>query len=144
MYIKLTIKFIPLVIAHVAAGLNAVLAKKPEIVGDLPEGARANVHSEKLRTMMSKDLVQAGYYHDCEELTLGQVEKALEIFANHYNNYNDDKLPGTALNGLNPSDNEIIVNLKIALENVRTNTETPLLKNWSSDDGEDQLNSNFY
>lgn len=144
MYIKLTIKFVPWVMAHVADGLNAVLATKPEIVEALPEGARANVHSEKLQTMMSKDLVQAGYYHDCEELTLEQVEKVLELFAKHYNNYSDGILPGAALTGLNPSDNELIVNLKIALENVRTNTETPLLRKASSDDGIGQLNSNFY
>lgn len=143
MYIKLHFKFVPWVVPQVASGINAILINKPDIVAELPPGTKANVHTKKLRSLMKKDMVQATYYLDCEELVEEQVETVLESFAAHYHHYADNKLPGTRLTGLNPENNEIILNLKVAVENVRFRGDKPFLHACSEDDGQKQLMSAF-
>ena len=134
----------PWELRHVAAGINVLLKSKPEIVSELPDGAVANKHSKQLKSFITQDTVSAGYYHDCKELSREQLEKALNQFALHYNNYQNGKMPGAQLSGIKPKDNEIILNLEIALDNICNQNETPFLSKNSANDGNELFEKNFF
>lgn len=126
MYIKLTLNFQKWIVPACAGGVNAFLACKPEVVDDLPEDIKANTYSKTLKTLLTKELVNAEYYLDCKELSQDAVSHVLNIFAHHYQDYTKG-LPAAMLTGGMPNQNELIVNLQIAFENVRSGQSKPLL-----------------
>lgn len=135
MYIKLVFQFIPWVVPQCAGGVQAVLKNKPEIIPELPEGVQANQPCEQLKTLLQKQRIQESFYCDCGMLSQAQIEEALINFNQFYNNYNSG-FPGTNLPGNTPEQNEIICNLKIALENILNKEETPFLSINSMGNGE--------
>ncbi|CDZ77280.1 hypothetical protein BN59_01562 [Legionella massiliensis] len=117
MYIKITFTYTPWALPYAAGGVVASLKEEPVIISELPDGAEADKYSEKLQSFIGKRVVQASFFHDCSTLKGSDIEKILEAFNHHYNNY-EDGLPGADLGGNLPKDNEIIQNLLIATHNI--------------------------
>ena len=138
MYIKLALIFSPWRVPNCAAGITAALTAKPEIISQLPQGAIANCYTEQLKSLMTKQLVFANYYQDCNTLTEEQINSVLEQFKAHYNNY-EEGLPGVILTGNLPRNNEIIVNMEIAIKNILQEEQGCLLSKLSRNCGEELL-----
>ncbi len=116
--------------AHCSAGIVASLTEEPKIISVLPDDAKANRYSERLTGALSDiariGSVQAGYFHDCGNLSQTDIDTVLKTFKEHYNNYNDG-LPGCSIGGVLPADNEIICNIQIITNNILTPGESKSL-----------------
>lgn len=119
-------------VPHCAGGVVASLIEEPEIIGDLPPNAKSDMHSELLINALKEPKgVTAGYFHNCTTLSQVDCEQVLRIFRKHYDNY-ENGLPGADLGGFLPIENEIILNLMIATNNILDNDNKQLLSENSS------------
>ena len=144
LYVKLSFGYDSWSVPQTAGGLMAVMLAEPEILEELPKGVIPDQYSQRLMSLFGKQAVSAGFYHDCGNLSREHIEEALQQFQEHYHFFSDG-LPAAAI-GPKPNDNEIIVNLKTALENVtlQPSEQKPLLSVESCDTMEEFLSKQTF
>lgn len=116
MYIKMLFKREAWNVPGCSSGCCDVLFGAPKIVDVLPADISADCYCPVRSQFAAKSPDVFCYYLDCGAMKKPDIKKAIKLLASHYK-FDADQLPAVLV-GSAPVENEIILNMKIALANI--------------------------